>query len=236
MTTLVLIPGLVSDGIVWAPLAAAARAKMSIHQADPSGGNSISGMAGRFLTETPGHIIAVGHSMGGRVAMEMARQAPERVQGLVLANTGHHPKRDGEEVKRRQMIDLGNRDIRQLADEWLPPMLDPARAGDTKLLGELKAMVLRAGPAVHERQIRALLGRPDAGAYVGNIACPILLVAAREDGWSPIAQHREIANAAPDAELVIIENAGHFAPIERPAEVTAAITGWLARKFGASNG
>lgn len=236
MTTLVLIPGLVSDSIVWAHLAAAAGAEMPVYEADPSEGTSIPGMARRFLGETPGAIIAVGHSMGGRVAMEMARQAPERVRGLVLANTGHHPKRDGEEIKRRQMIDLGNRDMRQLADEWLPPMLDPARVGDAELIGDLKAMVLRAGPQIHERQIHALLERPDAGAYIGDIACPVLLVAARGDAWSPIAQHREIADAVSDAELVIIENAGHFAPVERPAEVTAAIIGWLARRFGASNG
>lgn len=232
MTTLVLIPGLISDAIVWAHLADALAARMPVHAADVSNGVSITGMAQSILDEVQGDIVAVGHSMGGRIAMEMARLSPGRVRGLVLANTGHHPKREGEEVKRQQMIDLGHRSMEELADSWLPPMLDEARVSDAGLVGELKAMVLRAGADTHERHIRALIGRPDASAYIADIACPILLVAARQDGWSPIAQHQQIADAAPDTELVIIENAGHFAPVERPAEVTAAITDWLDRRFG----
>lgn len=233
MTTLVLIPGLASDAIVWRTLADAAG--LPSHNADLTRDDSIAGMAERLLAETEGRLIAVGHSMGGRVAMEMARQAPERMVALVLANTGHHARREGEEARRQQMIDLGNSDIEQLADAWLPPMLDPARVDDAALMSQLRSMLRRAGAQVHERQIRALLGRPDAMAYIPAIACPILLIAARQDGWSPIAQHSEIAEAAPDAELVIIDNAGHFAPLERPAEVTAAITEWLHRRFGDAN-
>jgi pimeloyl-ACP methyl ester carboxylesterase len=230
LTTLVLLPGLVSDAAVWQALADAAT--LPSHHADLTRDSSIAAMAQRMLAETDGPLIAAGHSMGGRVAMEMARQAPERVVGLVLANTGHHGKRDGEEVKRQAMIDLGNQDIERLAEVWLPPMLDPARVGDAALMGQLRAMVRRVGAAVHARQIGALLGRPDAMAYIPSLACPVLLVAAQQDGWSPIAQHREIAAAAQDAELVIIDNAGHFAPLERPAEVTAAIVEWLDRRFG----
>ncbi|MHB0952929.1 MAG: alpha/beta fold hydrolase [Allorhizobium sp.] len=232
LTTLVFIPGLLSDSSVWQPIAEAAKALMPIHPADVTRDASIPSMASRILAEVDGNLIAIGHSMGGRVAMEMARQAPERIRGLVLANTGYHPRREGEEAKRQQMIDLGNRDMEALADQWLPPMLDAARLVDKDLLQRLKAMVLRAGPDVHERQIRALLDRPDAGAYMADISCPILLVAARQDGWSPIAQHREIAEAAPDTELVVIENAGHFAPVERAGDVVVAICDWLDRRFG----
>jgi len=232
MTTLALIPGLVSDSIVWAPLADVVAHRMPVHTADVSHSSSISGMAESVLAATEGDLIVVGHSMGGRVAMEMASIAPDRIRGLVLANTGHHPKRDGEEIRRQQMIDLGHHSMEELADQWLPPMLNPARLTDAELVGNLRAMVLRAGPDVHERQIRALINRPNASAYMADLGCPILLVAARHDGWSPIVQHQEIADAAPDAELVIIEDAGHFAPVERPAEVTAAIIDWLTRRFG----
>ncbi|GEM_PF-86273 len=232
LTTLVFIPGLLSDSSVWQPIAEAAKALMPIHHADVTREASISSMASHILGEIEGDLIAIGHSMGGRVAMEMAHLAPARVRGLVLANTGYHPRRDGEDAKRQQMIDLGNRDMEALADQWLPPMLDPSRTDDRELLQRLKAMVLRAGPAVHERQIRALLDRPDAGAYMADLHCPILLIAARQDGWSPIAQHREIAKAVSDAELVIIENAGHFAPAECVEDVTNAVCDWLSRRFG----
>lgn len=235
MTTLVLIPGLISDAIVWEPLAKAAEGRFALHPADVTTQASITEMAESLLDAVDGPLIAVGHSMGGRVAMEMARIAPERVKGLVLANTGHHPKRDGEEIKRQAMIDLGHENMETLADQWLPPMLDPARVTDAELIAELRAMVLRAGADVHERQIRALVGRPNASAYLGEIACPVLLVAARQDGWSPIAQHEEIGAAVGDSELAIIENAGHFAPAERPEETTAAIMDWLTRRFGDDN-
>jgi len=235
MTTLVLVPGLISDGIVWRPLADAVAGRMPVHEADLSNGTSITGMAQALLDAVAGDVIVAGHSMGGRIALEMARLAPQRVKGLVLANTGHGPKKDGEEVKRQAMIDLGHSGMDKLAAQWLPPMLDPARVSDAALMAELTAMVLRADADLHERQIRALMGRPNATAYLGEIACPVLLVAARQDGWSPVAQHQEIAAAVADAELVVIDNAGHFAPVERPQEVTDAIVAWLDRKTGDSN-
>ena len=236
MTTLVLVPGLISDGIVWRPLADAVAGRMPVHDADLSAGTTITGMAQTLLDTVAGDVIVVGHSMGGRIALEMARLAPQRVKGLVLANTGHGPKKDGEEVKRQAMIDLGHSGTDRLAAQWLPPMLDPARASDAALVAELTEMVLRADADMHERQIRALMGRPNATAYLSEIKCPVLLVAAHQDGWSPVAQHREIADAVADAELVTIDNAGHFAPVERPQEVTDAIVAWLDRKTGDSNG
>ena len=232
MTTLVLIPGLVSDRTVWLPVADSVGGTMPVHHADLTRGDSITGLAQGLLAAVGGPLVVAGHSMGGRVAMEMARLAPERVRGLVLADTGHRPRREGEDAKRQQMIDLGHRGMDLLADEWLPPMVDPARVADRALMAALRAMVLRADAALHERQIRALLGRPDATAYLSTIACPVLLVVGRQDGWSPVAQHQEIAAAVPDAELVVIEHAGHFAPLERPHEVAGAIADWLDRRFG----
>lgn len=229
MITLLLIPGLVSDGRVWRTVAAAAPDGFLPREADVTRDASIPAMAERLLAEVDGPIIAVGHSMGGRVAMEMARQAPERVRGLVLANTGHGPKKPGEEPKRQAKIDLGHEDMSALAADWLPPMLDPARVGDAALMADLTEMVLAAGPDVHERQIKALLDRPDASAYLPAIACPVLLLTGAQDGWSPEQQHREIADLLADAELQVIDGAGHFLPVERPDETAAAITDWLVR-------
>ncbi|MCO6187241.1 alpha/beta fold hydrolase [Rhizobium sp. L1K21] len=232
MTTLVLIPGLVSDEIIWKPLADAARPHMPVYDALPTDKATIPDMAASILEAVDGDLIAVGHSLGGRIAMELAHQAPERVKGLVLANTGHHPLSEGETPKRQQKIDLGNEDMAKLAAEWLPPMLDPARVSDTALVAELTAMVLRAGPEVHERQIRALMARPDAGAYLSDITCPVLLIAAYQDKWSPVSQHEEIAEAlGGESDMAIIDNAGHFAPVEQPDAVVSATMGWLKRRF-----
>lgn len=226
--TLIYIPGLVSDARVWRPVAEAVGGDFGI--ADVSGGTSITGMAQAVLAEVPGHVIPVGHSMGGRVAMEMARLAPDRMRGLVLADTGHHPLAPGEEAKRAAKIALGHRDMQALVADWLPPMVDPSRHGDRTLMDDLAAMVLAAGPDQHERQIRALVGRPDAAEGLAAVTCPVLLLVGASDRWSPRPQHEEIAaRVAGPSKVVEIEGAGHFLPCERPGQTAAAIRDWLAR-------
>lgn len=225
MTTLLLIPGLVSDARVWQATGRAA--PLPAAHADVTRDSTIPDMARRLLAEHPGPLVLAGHSMGGRVAMEMARQAPDRIRAMILANTGHDSRKAGEEPKRLAKIALGHEDMARLAAEWLPPMLAPERIGDTALIADLTEMVLAMGPEVHERQIRALLDRPDARPALPGIPCPVLLITGARDGWSPAKQHHEIAELLPQAEVKVIEGAGHFLPVERPEETVAAIIPWL---------
>ncbi|MCA0920803.1 alpha/beta fold hydrolase [Pseudooceanicola nanhaiensis] len=229
MTTLLLIPGLVSDARVWRPLAEAAPDWLSTADADVTRDPTIESMAASLLAAHDGPLIPVGHSMGGRVAMEMARQAPERIAALVLANTGHDGRKPDEAPKRLAKIARGHEDMTALAAEWLPPMLANDRAPDPALVAELTEMVLAAGPDIHERQIRALMDRPDALTYIGAFTGPVLLITGAQDGWSPEKQHREIAEVLPRAEVEVIDGAGHFLPRERAQETIAAVTGWLNR-------
>ena len=172
--------------------------------------------------------MVIGHSMGARAALEMVRLAPERIERLVLLDTGTHPRREGEEASRQVLVDLAYRSgMAALADRWLPPMVDEARTGDPALMEPLRAMVLRATPEQHERQIRALLGRPDARPLLPTITCPTLVMVGRQDRWSPLAQHEEIAALIPGAELVVIENSGHMSPVEQPEAVSQALLRWL---------
>ena len=229
LTTFALLPGLLSDQSVWAPLASALPGKTL--PADLTQQSSIADMAASVLSQTGDDLVVFGHSMGARVAMEVARMAPGRVRALVLANTGHDPLRPGERKRRQAKIDRGYEDFAGLIAEWLPPMVAPARVTDTELMKRLTDMALSQTPESHERQIRALINRPDAAAYLPDITCPILLLAAVEDAWSPVAQHREIEGMAPNAELQVIEGAGHFLPVERPRETVEAILGFL-KKHG----
>ena len=227
--SLVLVPGLLSDARVWQPVAEAAGFDRVFH-ADATTDTSIEDMAARITRETSGPLVVVGHSMGARIAMEVAHQAPNRVRALVLANTGHHPLKDGETEKRQAKIDAGHADFPAMVKDWLPPMMAASRHDDTALIANLTEMALSVGPDAHERQIRALVSRPDAGAYVAGIACPILLLTGTEDVWSPEAQHREIQNMAQQADLHVVQNAGHFLPVEQPDVVAKIISDWLKSK------
>jgi protocatechuate 4,5-dioxygenase alpha subunit len=222
MTTFLLIPGLVSDEFVWSQTRALTTATVAdvTHQA------SIPDMARDLLARHKGRLILAGHSMGGRVAMEMARMAPGRVAGMALLNTGIHPKRAGEDVARQAKIDLCNQNgMAALAANWLPGMMNTDTAPDPQLTADLTAMVCRMTPQIHERQLRALLSRPDAAATLAY-GGPMLLIVGRQDIWSPISQHHDIARICPQARLEIIENSGHFAPVEQPEIVAKLLTDW----------
>jgi len=228
MTTVLLIPGLVSDGFVWAA-AVSALAPLPVAIADVTTQTSIEDMARSLLARYDGRLLLAGHSMGGRVAMEMARMAPGRIAGMALLNTGMHPKRDGEEAKRQAMIDIAHgQGMAALAAAWLPGMMNAACQPDPALMAELTAMVCRMTPEIHERQLRALLSRPDAAATLA-FAGPMLLITGAQDVWSPAAQHTEIAGLCPQARLEIVPDAGHFAPVEQPAVVARLLADWAKR-------
>jgi len=227
--TLFLLPGLLCDATVWAHQAAALGSIAAVRIADFRGFDSLTEMARAVLASAPERFAVAGHSMGARAALEVVRLAPERVTRLALLDTGTHPLRPGEAEKRQDLVDLANREgMAALAARWLPPMVHPARAADETLMVPLRAMVLRMTPAIHERQIRALLQRPDAEAVLATIRCPVLVGVGRQDAWSPPSQHESIVAAVAQARLVVFEDSGHMAPLEAPEAVTAALRAWLA--------
>lgn len=225
---IVLLPGLLCDASVWAAQVADLKAHADVAVADLSRYDSLADMARSALSLRQGPIVAIGHSMGARVALEMVRLAPERIARLGLLDTGVHPRRDAEEASRQALVDLAfEQGMGALADQWLPPMVHEARATDDALMARLKAMVMRYTPEQHRGQIRALLDRPDPRPLLSTISCPTLVMVGRQDRWSPPAQHEEIAAAIPNAELVVIEDSGHMTPVEQPEQVSLELLRWL---------
>lgn len=234
--TLVFIPGLLSDSVVWQAIGDQLQDQYAIHYADISALESITGAAGQILLETRGPLIVAGHSLGARIALEMYAQAAERFRGLLLADTGTHPKKEGENESRHVMIDLANQEgLNALAERWLPPMVHTSRHTNDPVMQSLHDMVLRASTQQHERQMIALLNRPPAEAILKEITCPVLVLVGRQDQWSPVEQHEAMRDAIYNAELAIIEDAGHFAPIERIDETAAALNQWLNKHFSVRN-
>ena len=195
----------------------------------------IAAMADYALERMPARCAVLGHSMGARVALEIWARAPRRVARLALADTGIHTLRAGEREARYRLRDLGRREGSEaLIDQWLPPMVGEAHRGDIGLMRELRAMAVDGGIAGYERQIEALLHRPDAGELLPTINCPTLVIVGADDRWSPVSQHEEIASRIPGAELRIVENAGHMAPAEEPGRFNAFVREWLSAKKNGS--
>jgi len=228
---LILLPGLICDASIYAPQLAAfpqSKAVDGYGRAD-----TLERMARIVLDQAPERFDLFGHSMGGRVALEVVRMAPERVRRLALVSTGVHPLKPGERDKRHALRQIGrDQGMEALTDAWLPPMVAPGRVGDEELMAPMRAMCIRAGLDVFEAQIEALLARPEVDSLLPAIACPTLVMTGAEDSWSPPAQHEAIAAAIPDSELVIVPGAGHMILLEAPDAVNAAIASWLSRPAG----
>ena len=228
MRPLFLLCGLLCDETIWADIPSRLALVANAHVMSFAGFSSIAGMAERVLAAAPPRFALAGHSMGGRVALEVWRQAPERVTGLALLNTGVHPTRESEYDSRGLLVRLARRQgMAALADEWLPPMMGAPPDRVLQVMPVLKAMVQRFTAESFAGQINALLQRPDARQVLPSITVPTLLLSGTNDTWSSLSQHADMQRSVPGSTLVEIAGAGHMSPIERPDAVARALKGWL---------
>lgn len=226
---LLLLCGLLCDETVWADIPRRLSDAADVRVISFGGFSSIAAMAEHVLATAPERFAVAGHSMGGRVALEVVRSAPQRVLGLALLNTNVQTVREGEWQSRAGLLRLAfEQGMSALAAEWLPPMM-AAGPRQEELLPRLTAMVERATPDSYAGQVNAMLHRPEAMSLLPTIAVPTLLLSGSEDAWSPISQHEAMRRRIPHATVFEIHGAGHLAPIERPDAVAVALREWLAK-------
>jgi pimeloyl-ACP methyl ester carboxylesterase len=225
---LYLLPGLLCDETVFAAQIAGLSDICEVRVPAFRGLGSFDEMAAAVLDTAPERFSIAGFSMGGRVAFRIAALAMGRLERFCAFDTGAGPVGEGEIEKRQAVIDLAWREgMEALARSWLPPMLHPSRRSDPAFIAPLTEMILRSTAEDHEKQIRALINRPDAWPVLPTINVPTLIACGREDEWSPPAHHEAMAAAIPGARLVIIENSGHFLPVEQPEAFTRALREWM---------
>jgi len=193
-------------------------------------GDSIDGWAEQLLAETEGDLVAVGASMGGYCALALARRAPERVRGLVLAGSKASADPPEGRVWRDQSIAL----VRErgtlalwetMRDYALGPNADPAlveRSNEIVASQDVEDVV---------RELVAMIGRPDSTDLVRSLRCPLLAVAGELDE-GVIAESRELVGLAPDGELVIVPGASHLVSFARPDVFNPVLLGFLERCTG----
>jgi pimeloyl-ACP methyl ester carboxylesterase len=208
---------------------------------DHGNADSLVQMAEQLLAQAPARFALAGHSMGGRVALEVMRLAPERVTHLGLFDTGHLPKAAGaagdEEVRKRMALLHIAREqgVRAMAREWVQGMVAPQRLQDAPLIESILAMFERKSADTFARQLHALIERPDATAVLQQVRVPTLVLCGALDAWSPPAQHQALADCIPARPTIVsVPEGGHMVMQEQPEAVLAAMRLWLSPTQGAS--
>jgi pimeloyl-ACP methyl ester carboxylesterase len=234
---LLLVPGLMCDHTVWEPVMPALEARLRCTVVALADVDDLAQMAQALLADAPARFALAGHSMGARVALEVLRQAPQRVSRIALLDTGYAARAAGaageEEARKRQaLLDVARaQGVRAMATMWVQGMVHPQRLADDALIARIVAMFERKSADTFARQIHALLGRPDASVVLGAIDVPALVLCGRQDSWAPVLQHQQIHEQIhqriAQATLAVVEDAGHMAPMEQPDAVSTHLLRWL---------
>lgn len=225
---IVLLPGLLCDQRLFAAQLPALAAQAEVIVPDLTRDTSIAAMAERVLGAAPPRFALAGLSMGGYVAFEIMRRAPERVSRLALIDTQARPDTEEATARRRGLIDLAEKgEFKGVTPRLLPMFIHADLLNDPAVTGTVQAMAESVGKDGFIRQQQAIMDRPDSRPGLAAITCPTLVLAGREDVVTPVELQLEMARAIPEASLVLLPRCGHLAPIERPAAVTRQLLAWL---------
>jgi len=228
--TLVLLPGLLCDSALWSAQAEALLDVCRPWIPDLTRDDSMQAMARRVLEEAPAARFALaGLSMGGYVALEMMRQAPERITHLALLDTRARPDSPDETERRRTLMRIAEaaKGFAPVNKRMLPLLVHASRLADAGLVRTIQEMADRTGIPAYLRQQQAIMSRADFRPVLRNVTCPTLLLCGRQDAITLVSFHEEMASAVPHARFVILEECGHLSTLEKPAEVNAAMRQWL---------
>ena len=231
MTRLILLPGLAADETMWqAQVTALAPWSPLVTQVHSQPHETIEAMAAALLATHEGSLVLCGASMGGMIAMEAVRQAPERIAGLALLGTNARPETPDMRKLREAAIDLfAQGRVAEVIEPNVAFAFHPDQARDAVLVRSYIDFVLRAGADQLIRQNRAVIVRPDARTHLPQVRCPTLVMCGDSDQLAAPEYSEEIAALVPGAELKWVPRCGHMLTMEKPGEVNAALSDWLRR-------
>ncbi|MBQ0819698.1 alpha/beta fold hydrolase [Microvirga sp. HBU67558] len=226
--SLVLIPGLACTARLFEPQIAALGAGRTIVLAEHALDDSIAAIASRLLRAAPDRFALAGLSMGGYIAMEVMRQAPERVERLALLDTSARPDIPEASRDRERLIALAQAGrLEEIHAALWPRLVHPDHRNDADLQAVLLDMMRDTGPDAYIRQQRAIMARADSRISLPVIEIPTLVLVGEGDAITPIEIAREMAEMIEWASLVVIPGAGHLSTLEQPERVTHALQLWL---------
>jgi len=225
---ILLVPGLVSSSRIYAPVMPALWRCGPVTVANHIRDDNMALIARRILAEAPPRFALAGHSMGGYIAFEIMRQAPERVARLALINTQARSDTPEATARRRGMMARATAgEYRAVLDELFPGFVHPSRREDASLRQLVYDMGDDVGVEAFVRQQTAMISRPDSRPMLAGIKCPTLVLSGDEDNTIPNSLSVEMANNIHNAKLVILPDCGHLPQPEQPQATADALVEWL---------
>jgi pimeloyl-ACP methyl ester carboxylesterase len=225
---LLLVPGLASSFRIWAPVIPSLWGLGPVMVANHLRDDSMAALAHRILSEAPPRFALAGHSMGGYIAFEIIRQAPERVARLAVLNSSARPDTLEASERRRAQVQMAQEGrLHDVIDMAFPSFVHPARSGDADLRRMMHAMADDVGTKGFVNNQTAIMTRPDSRPGLRAIRCPTLVLASDQDLLLPPALSEEIAQGIAGATLVIVPDCGHLSQLEQPQAVVEALAAWL---------
>jgi pimeloyl-ACP methyl ester carboxylesterase len=225
---ILLIPGLAGSPRIYAPVAPAMWRVGPVTVANHIRDGNMGAIARRILAEAPPRFALAGHSMGGYIAFEIMRQAPDRVAKLALVNTQARPDTPEATARRRALIARAKGgEYRGVLEELFPGFVHPSRREDGALRQLVHDMGDDIGAEAFVRQQTAIISRPDSRPTLAWIKCPTLVLTGDEDNTIPNALSKEMADGIPGAKLLILAQCGHLPQVEQPQATSDALVEWL---------
>jgi pimeloyl-ACP methyl ester carboxylesterase len=226
---IVLIPGLLASARLYREQLPTLWRFGPVTVADHTRADNVPAIARSILAAAPPRFALAGLSMGGYVAFEILRQAPERVERLALLDTGAQPDTPELTERRRKQIALAQRGhLGEVVELQFEILLHPDRQHDESLRAVVRLMAQETGAEAFVRQQTAIIGRPDSRSDLAAIRCPTLVLVGDSDALTPPPLAVEIAEGIDGARLVVVPESGHLTTLERPETVTRALAQWLA--------
>jgi len=224
----VLIPGLLASARMYAAQVPQLWCAGPVMIADHTRDDSMSGIARRILSAAPARFALAGLSMGGYIAFEVLRQAPQRIAKVALLDTSARADAPEQTAMRRAQMTLASQGrLAEVVEQQFPRLVQRARRADVELRQLFDLMAQEVGAAGFIRQQTAILGRADSRATLGSIRCPTLVLVGEGDELTPPELAAEIAAGIPGARLTTVPQCGHMSTLEQPDEVTRALLEWL---------
>lgn len=227
MTELILLPGLLNDARLWARQCADLADQAQVRVIPTYTHDSIAALALAVLEQAPPTFALAGLSMGGYVAMEILRRAPERVERVAFVSTTARADLPEQSERRHVLMEMARSGaFERILPTLLPSMVTPAAATGT-VAALFRDMAVAVGVEGFLRQQNAIIGRVDSRSSLSAIRCPTLVLVGRDDTLTTPERAEEMAASIPGAKLVKIADCGHLSAIEQPHAVSAALSLWL---------